>query len=628
MNPQRKQDILNNILSPKTVFLSFVLIITLGFTVYANSLNNGFIWDDQALIEDNSYVKSWSSLPQIFSQNIGAGAQKNWAFYRPLQMITYMSDYSLWKLDARGYHLTNILLHILAALSIYALLNTLFNDHALSFLTSALFVVHPIHTEVVTYISGRADSLAVLFTLLCFIFYIKSLPSKRAGMTVLMLSSYACALLSKESSLILPVLLLLYHYSFKIKARAKKFFPLVGIALIYILLRVSALKAPLADSANTSSLWQRLPGVFAALTGYLRLLFFPFHLHMEYGHPLFHWKDPKCIFGAILLLALLIYGFRKKGGAPLLFFSISWFFAALLPVLNLYPINAYMAEHWLYLPSIGFFLIIAKGIHSFYKMEGFRLFTILFVIGLLGWYSYLTVKQNTYWQDPIRFYERTLQYAPGSSRVYNNLGIAYSAIDKRDKAAAAYQKAIGFDPRFADAYFNLANIYRDAGKYPDAIAAYKKAVEIKPDYAGAYVNLGNAYDAIKMQKEAIDSYNRAIELKPDSLEAYNNLGTMYHAMNRNEDAIAAYKKAIEIKPDANTYYNLAIAYSSINKNEAAIASYTKAIELNRDFKEAYNNLAIVYFQLKQYHLAIKNCDRAKELGLANNELLEALQPYR
>jgi len=216
--PTRKTETLTK---KKHIFFSVFLIIILGFVVYGNSFHNDFFWDDKALIEDNRYVKDWSSISQTFTQDIGAGGDKKWNFYRPLQMVTYMGDYSLWKLNAKGYHLTNIVLHIFVALCIYWLMNVIFNNNFLSSLTGMLFIVHPVHTEAVTYIAGRADSLALLFMLLCFIFYIKSPPSKRIGQYLLMVLSYTLALLSKESSLILPALLLLYHISFNKKVRVK-----------------------------------------------------------------------------------------------------------------------------------------------------------------------------------------------------------------------------------------------------------------------------------------------------------------------------------------------------------------------------------------------------------------------
>jgi len=211
-------------ISSRNIFLSVFLIIVLGSLVYTNAISGQFIWDDEHLVQNNTMIKSWKNVPAVFAEDIGAGGGKEYNFYRPVQMLTYMADYSLWKIDPKGYHLTNIILHILAALAVYYLIYLLLADDLIAFFAAAFFTAHPIQTEGVTYISGRADSLAALFSLGAFIFYIKNRSSNRLTGYVCILLSYTLALLSKESSLILPVLVLLYHLSFKEKIEWKNFF--------------------------------------------------------------------------------------------------------------------------------------------------------------------------------------------------------------------------------------------------------------------------------------------------------------------------------------------------------------------------------------------------------------------
>ncbi|MFC1624718.1 hypothetical protein ACFL28_05380, partial [Candidatus Omnitrophota bacterium] len=169
------------------ISISIALIILLGFIIYGNSLDGKFMWDDEKLIEENTYIKEWRHIKEIFTENIGKGAGEKSNFYRPLQMLTYMIDYSLWKLDARGYHLTNIFLHILVALGIFYLVSILFKDTLLSFLASIFFVVHPIHAGPTNYISARANSLVAVFMLLTLIFYIKALDTKKLSLYLGML---------------------------------------------------------------------------------------------------------------------------------------------------------------------------------------------------------------------------------------------------------------------------------------------------------------------------------------------------------------------------------------------------------------------------------------------------------
>jgi hypothetical protein len=349
-----------------------------------------------------------------------------------------MIDYSLWGLNVKGYHFINILLHILAALCIYWLISNLCHIRLLAFITGLLYLAHPIHSEAVSYIAGRADPLSAVFILLSFIFYVKQIRSHKAiSLWIAMLFCYLCALLSKEHSLILPLLLLLYHYVFREKIKIKYFLSILGITLLYILSRGIMLRSIASSTSVNSTLLQRVPGFFVAIAEYFRLLLLPFNLHMEYGSRLFSFMDREAGLGILILFILLIYAFRERGRSRLISFFIFWFFITLLPVSNLYPINAFMAEHWLYLPAIGFFLILANAITFLYNKEKLRAIAVFLIVCLVSFYSYLTVRQNEYWRDSIAFCTRTLRYAPNSWRCHNELGIEYENSRRNKEAVAA-----------------------------------------------------------------------------------------------------------------------------------------------------------------------------------------------
>ncbi|RKY42234.1 MAG: hypothetical protein DRP85_03395 [Candidatus Makaraimicrobium thalassicum] len=579
----------------RTILVSVVLIVILGFAVYGNSLDGEFLWDDTSLVKDNLYIRNCSRIGKLFSGHISTKSV-NFRFYRPFQMISYVMDHSLWKADARGYHLTNLLLHIAVALAVYWLVNILFKDILLSFLTGIFFLVHPVHTEAVSYISGRSDPLAALFMLLCFIFYVKGINTGRTKFFFLAIPAYAGALLSREAGLILIILLLLYHFAFKKEIKLKGFLPLLGVTFVYIALRLTVLKGLVAAPAASGRFFQRLPGFFAAITEYTRLMALPFHLHMEYGAPLFELNAPEVIAGVLILSFALACALKKRTGNRLVFFSIFWFFVALLPVSNLYPVNAYMAEHWLYVPSIGLFLLLAKGLSYLYRRGKSRVISAGLITGILIFYSSLTFRQNTYWREPAAFYERTLRYVPDSPRLYANLGKIYRSTGRKEEAIALFEKAVELNPDFPEAYNNLGNAYSDAGRKEKAIALLKKAVTINPDYAEAYYNLGNAYNDTGRKKEALASFRKAIEANPDFSEAYNNLGKAYADTGRKEEAITFLEKAVTIDPD---------------------------------YAMAHNNLAVIYYDMGEYALAVKHSDMALKLGSkVHPGFLRHLEPHR
>lgn len=602
--------------------ISLVLIVVLGFFVYFNSLKGEFVWDDEYLVRDNPRITSFSNFTKIFRENIGTPVGKNVPFYRPLQVLTYMFDYKLWQLNVIGYHLTNILAHILVAISIYFLIYALFASNLASIIVALLFVAHPIHTQVVSYISGRADSLASLFMFLCFISYLKFLDKKKIFIFICMSLAYLFALLSKEFSLALLSILLIYHIIFRKKIEFISFIVLLSLGLAYIFVRKSVMGSLISGSiASSTTLLERVPGFFAAIAGYLKLLILPFDLHMEYGYKSFPWADFRVIAGIIVILASLVYAWIKRKEDKLISFAVAWFFITLLPHSNLYPLNAYMAEHWMYLPSLGFFMILANFLSGLLQQRKLRSFGLTVLIGLLGFYSILTIKQNITWQEPVSFYKRILSYAPHSPRVHYNLANVYGNSERFPEAIASYKRALELDPNDEQSYNNLGNVYRAMNDIQKAIASYKKAVEINPEYAQAYYNIGNAYRVIKDNQEAVTYYVKALKLQPQDAHAYNNLGNAYQELGMLDDAQAAYEKAIEIKPDyCEVHNNLGAVYYRKKDYPQAVELFKKALTIKPDYADVYNNLGNIYKVQGNFEAAITYYEKALELGLKDREI--------
>lgn len=603
----------------------------MGVFVYANSLKGQFLWDDETLVQYNPYIKDWSHLSTIFTSRLGSMAKEAGAFYRPVQTFTYLLDYSFWRLNTTGYHAVNMALHILAAVSVYGLIQILFQKGKLSLLTALLFVVHPMHTEAVSYISGRADSLVTCFMFLSFILYLKHHERRGTVTLMCMMVSYVLALLSKEISLILIPLILFYHYTFKKSVDKKALSFLTGALIGYVLWRLLVVGMGTIAKGYTPTFFERLPGVFVALTNYFRILLLPFDLHMEYGGILFSFREPKAIIGVILLTILLVYVFRKKEQDRFLFFATGWFFICLLPSSNLlYPINAYMAEHWLYLPSIGFFLIMARFLIGLFEDKRFKGLAIVVTLGFLMFYSVLTIRQNRYWNNGIDFYQQMLRYAPESSRLYNNLAKAYHDAGKNDDLIKLLKSAIQLQPDNALAHNNLGNAYKGIGKFKEATRAYEQAIKIDPQHAGPYYNLSTIYSDVEGRKdEAIALLSKAIELSPHFSKPYNKLGLIYLERGEKDRAVDLLNKAMRLNPDdPEIYHNFGYIYIQVGDREKAKAMYKKAIEVNPNYVEAYHDLAIIYFSEGKHELAIQYYDQSVAFGYVDSALRDAVKPYR
>ena len=597
-------------LARKPFVMTALLIAGLGVMAYGNALQGRFLFDDSYLVTDNVHVKDWSYVGEIFAEDVGAGAGETFGFYRPLQTLTYMADYSVGRLNPVVYHATSVLWHILAALGVFAFILFLCGDRLLAAVTACLFVIHPVHTEAVSYISGRSDLLVVTFLMLAFVLYLRQLSRPTAPLGAGMVLSYAAALISRETAVIFPLLLLHYHFVFKKEIRYRQFFPVVSIAGLYILLRLTLLRDLLSYVSEMPPLCQRLPGFFVALTRYLGLLAVPLGLHMEYGNRLFPFLDPRALAGLGILAGLLILFFRLRDRQPVVSFSIGWFLMGLLPVSNIFPINAYMAEHWLYLPSVGFFLAVAVVVQRLNAQKDTRLLGAALVSLLSVSYLYLSVRQNEYWRQPLDFYIRTLKYSPHNTKVLNNLGNAYKASGEYEKAVTAFRQAIALRPDYAEAYNNMGAAYQKMGQPEDAIAAFKKALEINPGFTLAQNNLSAVYQEMGKSDDVIASYRQILEADPDNLQAINNLAVALADKGAHEEALALYEKAIALNPDyPDAYNNLGSLYERMGRFEEAVASYRKAIALGPAYADPRFNLGNMYRRQNRLQEAAASYER-------------------
>ncbi len=501
-----------------------IFIFLMGIGLYVNSLCGPFIYDDLELVRNNGKLQSFQALSQSFKQDINLSTGRTGFFYRPFLQVTYALDSHFWKGRVYGYHATSIVLHALAALALASLIFILFGDKLVAFLTALLWLVHPVHTEAVSYISGRADPLAALLLLLALIFYVRGDYAHRLRNLSLLIIFYALALLSKEHSLIFLALIALVHLVFKKRIQWPALIAVATLSLFYGFLRFSQLQTLLSNPLNPSTLAERLPGFFVAVAKYFKLLAWPTNLRMEYGLKIFTFADPRAIVGVGILAALFasLYFLRKN---RVWVFGIGWFLITLLPVSNLFPINAFMAEHWLYLPSMGLWLAFA-GLFSRVLQSRKRLVAALALAALASMYSQATMAQNSYWSDAVLFYERTLKFEPNNARMCNNLAGVYKDRGDFESAKTFYQKAITIDPNIADVYFNLGTIYAQENDLGTAMDCYQKTVELNPNFALAYNNMGALYQAHGQNELALLQYEKALKLNPNYKRAAENLSNI------------------------------------------------------------------------------------------------------
>jgi hypothetical protein len=478
-------------------FVLLILVLT-GFFCYANSFSNQLFWDDHDGIVNNVYIKDWSYFPQYFSENLIAGAGQVSNYWRPLVLISFAVDYHFGQLSPVIYHLSNLFWHILAAWLVYLLFYFLSKKNHLAFIPAFLFLIHPLQTEAVTYVSGRADPMAAVFVLASLISYVLYRQKKINFFLITSLASFLFSLLTKEQSIMLPAFIFLIEFFFffdkkKWQKSVKIFLPFVLVAISYFLLRVfflnfnDLLSGVNYSGAYDSSLKTRLLTFTYVFLKYLQLLFIPLDLHMAYEvKPItsfFSWS----VGGFILVISGLFFVIKKYWQQDkLLVFALCWFLVMLLPRTNIISINRPLYEHWLYLPMAGFWLAIILLIEKI-KINKKILIIIFSVISVL--FISLTIKRNFDWRDPITFYEKNLKHTPNSYIQHNNLGMAYADVGRIEEAVKEYQTAISLADIYPQVHYNLANALVYLNKIEEAKSEYYKAINISPTFSLPYLNL-------------------------------------------------------------------------------------------------------------------------------------------
>jgi len=518
-----------------------VLLILAGFSLYINTFHNQMFWDDNDFILNNQFVKNFD-LPKIISQNVIAGAGIVSNYWRPVLSTMFAFEWQLWHGHVFGWHLVNTLFHIANAILLFFILLKLFDKRLLAFLTSLIFLIHPLQTEAVSYVNSLGDSLSVFFMFSGMFMYVKFLkkqnPKHDRNPYILSLIFYALALMSKETAFIMPALLILAEFILSplLSSRArpsaevrlfgvkifKNIWPHLVLAGLYILLRATALNFKntfnLYDQQNifTTHIWIRVITFFKIIITYISLLFYPHNLHMERSLDPATSLSLPVIAGGIIFLALTYFALFKFKKYPIVSFGILWFFICLIPTSNiLIPINGLLYEHWLYLPMVGFWVAlfsvverVAEVFRPPWKPEGFRYVGLALFTFYLLLFTSTTLTRNREWHDPITFYNQTLQYAPTSYRVINNLGMAYADTNQTQLAIQTYNRALALDSTNPVAFHNLANAYKSLNQADLAIENYKKAIQLDPYFSFSYGALVNLYIDLGQKDEAQKLYDQ------------------------------------------------------------------------------------------------------------------------
>ncbi|MDD5617730.1 MAG: tetratricopeptide repeat protein [Candidatus Omnitrophica bacterium] len=561
----------------------YILIIILFVTItYSNSLLNEFTGDDNYTIYKNRFIKSWQNFSLLASKEYMSNPNdvifnsyhetdynSGEITYRPMVTLSYMADYSIWKLDPLGYHFTNILFHAFNAVLLYIFILLLVNNNLLALLASLLFATHPINTEIVNSISAREDLLVAFFLLSAFILFIKYRKYTGVKKAFLYIASsflYFLGTLSKETAIVFPMLVALYdflfvfNFSFKkiinsIKSRYAGFIA-ATLAYFYIYFLVFTPTSGLGTPFAGRNLYVHILTSIKIIARYICASFIPVNIAII---PSFYAPLTKTIFDfeiilSILIIILLVVLFlRVFRRSKLVAFGIAWFFIAMLPTSNILRLVNMFSFRYTYLPVIGFCIVIAVLALKFSNLAFVKKISPhadkIIMIFLIGIFMATAFPQNIFWRNNFTCGQSQLMYYPFTDQPYQAMGKYCFDAGQIKEAAKNLKMAIKYNSLSPLPYSDLGVCYIYLGELDKAIETLKKAIQLRPSFSEAYYNLGMAYLYKDELNNARDTFLAAVKLDPAYAEAQNNLAVTYIQLGQFEDAKKVLENLLQISPN-------------------------------------------------------------------------------
>lgn len=597
---------------------------------YSNSFLDGFVLDDTAIVAHDPRIRQ-ATAPNVASILSGGYRYSNptVGLYRPLTTLTYLLNYAVLGNGGNpaGYHSLNLGVHAVNVTLVYALGIAIFAEAAPAWALAAIWGLHPILTESITNIVGRADLLAafgVLAGLHCYLLAISMEGRRRIAWIASVAAAQAIGIFSKESAIVLPGLMLAFDLTWLDRSTWRRRAPAyAALALplgVFFYQRSQMhlhLVIPFADNPLVNAgFWQARFTAVEVLGKFLWLFLWPARLSADYSYnaiPLLGSTPPDpaallaiaaVLFAAVLFVTLAVR--HRHTQKPALFF-LAFFFLAALPTSNLLIfIGSIMAERFLYLPSIGLAGFAIAALYTLAQRHA-RIACAALAIVCLAFIA-RTYARNVDWKDDLYLWTSATAVSPGSAKVHYNLGKVFETQPARlSDAIAQYRASLQIDPDEADAHNNLANaLLAIPGHLPEAIAEYRTAIRLQPDRSEPHNNLANALAQISDRlPEAIAEYQTALRIEPTNAEIHYNLANALARLpSRLSDAIGEYHTALRVDPNhADARINLGHALvaqgNSLTPDRLAeaIAEYNAALQANPDDVDAHYDLGVALSRL-------------------------------
>jgi len=568
------------------IICCFLALVTL--TVYSNTLQSPFVFDDVEGITENPYIR----IIDIDFQKLNSAAFKGVYYTRPVANISFALNYYFGRCDVFGYHLVNIIIHCINGILAYFIGLTIFSQmqprhkktldepnqdrvNLMAVFSALFFMVHPLQTEAVTYIIQRMTSISVMFFLLSLFLYIRGRLShtgwRQWTLFFACFLSWVLALGSKQIAITLPLIVIIYEWYFFqdldtgwLRGNVKYFLMLIVIlcVLVVIYQGTNPIDRILAAYEHRDfTLWERVLTQFRVVIFYISLIFYPDPSRLNLLH---HFTtshsvlDPiTTLFSMLTILVFVSLAFVFARRNRLISFCILWFFISLVLESSIIGLEM-VYEHRLYLPMLGPALIISYLVfHLPFKRSAWGVVISSAIILSLGTAAY---KRNMVWKDEVTLFLDCVKKSPQKARPHNNLSQAFLNQGNYREAERQAAEALLIKPDYDNAQNNLGAALLQQGKISEAVQHLSEALRINPDYGDAHSNLGVALLSEGKVMEAVNHFSAALRIKPHNAETHNNLAVALIKQGKIEEAIKHLSEALRINPKyENARINLSIA---------------------------------------------------------------------
>ena len=608
------------------------LFMLMAFVLYGNTLGHQYTQDDAIVIYDNMYtVQGVKGIPGLLTkdtffgffkeegkQNLVAGGR-----YRPLTPVMFAIEYEIFGKQPFWGHLFNIIWYGFLGLVVFKLLNLLFRSNGgekgiiFSAIATALYMAHPIHTEAVANIKGRDEIICMLGAVSALYFMLMRIDTEKAKYSVFAGLCFFAALMSKENAItflaIAPMALMLFR-SQSLTSALKSTLPLIIPTLAFLVIRTSILGFDTGGTPNelmnnpfiklvgnqyvSFSAGEKIATILFTLGKYIQLLFVPYQLTHDY-YPrhidIMHFGDVKVLASMCVYIFAIVFAAYNWNKNKVVSFAILFYLITLSIVSNVvFPIGTNMSERFMFMPSLGFTILMAYIIQKIAGENRTILYGLVGVFMLL--YTAKTTTRNAVWKDDFTLFNTDVKTSSNSAKILNAAGgslltesVKEKDVAKRNKmllqAETYLNKALTIHPGYKNAWLLLGNDYFYLDKKEDAIKAYEASLALDPDFneakgnlAVCYRDLGRFYGEKKQDyTQGLIYLHKSFDLNPNDAETVNYMGISYGFQGKAEEAIKYFSKAVAIDPKSSgAYENLGQAYKSAGKAEEAQKMFEKA----------------------------------------------------